>query len=63
MTRRAVVTGGTGGIGFHVARPLHEHGFTVTVVGRDPDRGADTVRRIGGRWGRAWRRRARCSCW
>lgn len=48
MTRRAVVTGGTGGIGFHVAQQLHENGFTVTVVGRDPDRGADAVRRIGG---------------
>lgn len=48
MTRKAVVTGGTGGIGFHVAQQLHEHGFTVTVVGRDPDRGADAVRRIGG---------------
>ncbi len=79
MTRRAVVTGATGGIGFHVARQLHEHGSTVTVVGRDPDRGADAVRRIGGdarflradlssprqvrALGRAWRRRARCSCW
>ncbi|RUQ98155.1 hypothetical protein [Labedella endophytica] len=29
-TRRAVVTGGTGGLGFHVARRLHEHGFDVT---------------------------------
>ncbi len=43
-----VVTGGTGGIGFHVAQQLHHHGFTVTVVGRDPGHGADAVRRIGG---------------
>lgn len=48
MTRIAVVTGGTGAIGFHVAQQQHEHGFTVTVVGRDPGRGADAVRRIGG---------------
>jgi len=48
MSRKAIVTGGTGGIGFHVAQQLHHHGFTVTVVGRDRGRGADAVRRIGG---------------
>lgn len=48
MTQKAIVTGGTGGIGFHVAQQLHHHGFTVTVIGRDPRRGADAVRRIGG---------------
>lgn len=48
MARKAVVTGGTGGLGFHVAQQLHQRGFTVTVVGRDPGHGADAVRRIGG---------------
>ncbi|MDN5750172.1 MAG: SDR family NAD(P)-dependent oxidoreductase [Pseudonocardia sp.] len=48
MSQKAIVTGGTGGIGFHVAQQLHHHGFTVTVIGRDPGRGADAVRRIGG---------------
>jgi NAD(P)-dependent dehydrogenase (short-subunit alcohol dehydrogenase family) len=48
MARKAVVTGGTGGIGFHVAQQLHHRGFTVTVVGRDPGRGAEAVRSIGG---------------
>jgi NAD(P)-dependent dehydrogenase (short-subunit alcohol dehydrogenase family) len=48
VARKAVVTGGTGGLGFHVAQQLHQRGFTVTVVGRDPGHGADAVRRIGG---------------
>lgn len=49
MTRKAVVTGGTGGIGFHVAMQLRQqHGFSVTIVGRDPDHGDDAVRAIGG---------------
>lgn len=48
MDRKAVVTGGTGGIGFHVAQRLHQRGFSVTVIGRDPGHGAEAVRRIGG---------------
>jgi NAD(P)-dependent dehydrogenase (short-subunit alcohol dehydrogenase family) len=48
MDRKAVVTGGTGGIGFHVAQQLHQRGFSVTVIGRDPGHGAEAVRRIGG---------------
>lgn len=48
MDRNAVVTGGTGGIGFHVAQQLHQRGFRVTVIGRDPGHGAEAVRRIGG---------------
>lgn len=46
--RRAVVTGGTGGIGFHVSQQLAHRGFEVTVVGRDPGRGEEAVRAIGG---------------
>lgn len=46
--RRAVVTGGTRGIGFHVANRLREHGLAVTVVGRDAEHGAEAVREIGG---------------
>lgn len=46
--RRAIVTGGTRGIGFHVASRLREHGLAVTVVGRDADHGAEAVRQIGG---------------
>lgn len=45
--RRAVVTGGTRGIGFHVASRLHAHGLAVTVIGRDADHGAEAVRQIG----------------
>jgi NAD(P)-dependent dehydrogenase (short-subunit alcohol dehydrogenase family) len=48
MVRKAVVTGGTGGIGLHVAVQLQEQGFEVTVVGRDPGRGQDAVGKIGG---------------
>jgi NAD(P)-dependent dehydrogenase (short-subunit alcohol dehydrogenase family) len=31
-----------------VAPQLLHHGFTITVIGQDPDRGADAARRIGG---------------
>jgi NAD(P)-dependent dehydrogenase (short-subunit alcohol dehydrogenase family) len=48
MDGKAVVTGGTGGIGFHVAQQLHQRGFSVTVIGQDPGHGAEAVRRIGG---------------
>jgi NAD(P)-dependent dehydrogenase (short-subunit alcohol dehydrogenase family) len=48
MTRKAVVTGGTRGIGFHVAMQLHQRGFAVTVIGRDPAHGEEAVRSIGG---------------
>ncbi|WP_020499814.1 SDR family NAD(P)-dependent oxidoreductase [Sciscionella marina] len=47
MVRKAVVTGGTGGIGFHVAAQLRSEGFEVTVVGRDAERGQEAVHRIG----------------
>ncbi|WP_028934072.1 SDR family NAD(P)-dependent oxidoreductase [Pseudonocardia spinosispora] len=45
---RAVVTGGTRGIGFHVAMELRRQGYAVTVVGRDPDHGEAAVGAIGG---------------
>ncbi|MFG2341790.1 SDR family NAD(P)-dependent oxidoreductase [Streptomyces yangpuensis] len=46
MTKTAVVTAGTGGIGLETARGLAAAGFAVTVVGRDADRGARAVERI-----------------
>jgi NAD(P)-dependent dehydrogenase (short-subunit alcohol dehydrogenase family) len=46
MSERAVVTAGTGGIGLETAKGLAEHGFAVTVVGRDSERGASAVERI-----------------
>ncbi|WP_436764491.1 SDR family NAD(P)-dependent oxidoreductase [Streptosporangium sp. V21-05] len=45
--RKAVVTGGTGGIGFYVASQLAEVGFAVTVVGRDAGRGQEAAGLIG----------------
>jgi uncharacterized oxidoreductase len=36
--KTVVVTGGTDGIGLHVARQLRERGANVIVVGRDPGR-------------------------
>lgn len=42
----ALVTGGTAGLGRAVAKRLAEDGFTVIVVGRNAERGADTVREI-----------------
>ena len=46
MSHRAVVTAGTGGIGLETAKGLAEHGFAVTVVGRNAERGASAVERI-----------------
>ncbi|RSS61520.1 SDR family NAD(P)-dependent oxidoreductase [Streptomyces sp. WAC06614] len=47
VDQRAVVTAGTGGIGLETAKGLAARGFAVTVVGRDPGRGARAVERIG----------------
>lgn len=46
MKRTAVVTAGTAGIGLETALGLAAAGFSVTVVGRDADRGARAVGRI-----------------
>ncbi|WP_062352059.1 SDR family NAD(P)-dependent oxidoreductase [Herbidospora yilanensis] len=46
MTKTALVTAGTGGIGLETALGLAAAGFAVTVVGRDPGRGARAVDRI-----------------
>ncbi|KJY33046.1 SDR family NAD(P)-dependent oxidoreductase [Streptomyces sp. NRRL S-495] len=46
MTKTAVVTAGTAGIGLETALGLARAGFSVTVVGRDADRGARAVDRI-----------------
>ncbi|QES52042.1 short-chain dehydrogenase [Streptomyces venezuelae] len=46
MTKTAVVTAGTGGIGLETALGLAAAGFAVTVVGRNAERGAMAVERI-----------------
>lgn len=46
MKRTAVVTAGTAGIGLETALGLAADGFSVTVVGRDADRGERAVGRI-----------------
>ncbi|PRY29584.1 short-subunit dehydrogenase [Pseudosporangium ferrugineum] len=51
--KKAVVTGGTGGIGLAVARSLAAAGYEVTVVGRDETRGAAAAKEIDGRFLRA----------
>lgn len=43
MTRRAVITAGTGGIGLETALGLTRAGFAVTVIGRNAERGARAV--------------------
>jgi short-subunit dehydrogenase len=41
--RTAIVTGASGGIGSAIAAMLHEEGFALTLVGRDPDKLAVVV--------------------
>ncbi|MET9089338.1 SDR family NAD(P)-dependent oxidoreductase [Streptomyces sp. NPDC004237] len=50
--KRAVVTGGTGGIGLETAVGLADRGWDVTVVARDSARGDATVARIDAHAGR-----------
>jgi uncharacterized oxidoreductase len=49
--RTILITGGTDGIGFELARQLAERGNTVIVTGRDPQRLADARRRLPGAHG------------
>ena len=44
--RTILITGGTDGIGFELARQLLERGNTVIVTGRDPQRLAEALRRL-----------------
>jgi NAD(P)-dependent dehydrogenase (short-subunit alcohol dehydrogenase family) len=44
--RRAIVTGGYGGVGYETSRALAGAGADVVIAGRDPARGADAVRRL-----------------
>ncbi len=46
MSERAVVTAGTGGIGLETAKGLARHGFAVTVVGRNAERGTSAIKEI-----------------
>ncbi|QUQ72320.1 SDR family NAD(P)-dependent oxidoreductase [Kutzneria sp. CA-103260] len=46
MGQTALVTAGTGGIGLETALGLAKAGFSVIVVGRDPERGERAVERI-----------------
>ncbi|MDY0810828.1 SDR family NAD(P)-dependent oxidoreductase [Kitasatospora purpeofusca] len=46
MTKTALVTAGTAGIGLETALGLADAGFSVTVVGRNTGRGAQAVDRI-----------------
>ena len=46
--RAAIVTGGSSGIGFAVARMLLDEGFAVTVAARRPDKLEAAVAELGG---------------
>jgi NAD(P)-dependent dehydrogenase (short-subunit alcohol dehydrogenase family) len=47
MKQNALVTAGTRGIGLEVALGLAQSGYSVTVVGRDPEHGEQATARIG----------------
>lgn len=44
--RRAVVTGATGGLGFHTALELARHGAEVAITARSEAKASDTVERL-----------------
>jgi NAD(P)-dependent dehydrogenase (short-subunit alcohol dehydrogenase family) len=44
--KTAIVTGATGGLGYETARMLAGAGARVILAGRNPDKGADALRRI-----------------
>ncbi|WP_375452407.1 oxidoreductase [uncultured Devosia sp.] len=44
--RTAIVTGATGGLGYETARLLAQAGAQVILAGRNPEKGADALRRI-----------------
>ena len=44
---KALVTGGTSGIGYGVANQLTEHGWQVIIVGRSQERGQAIAARTG----------------
>jgi NAD(P)-dependent dehydrogenase (short-subunit alcohol dehydrogenase family) len=44
--KTALITGGTGGVGFADAQALAAKGATVIIVGRNPQKGADAAERI-----------------
>ena len=52
-SRTALVTGGSAGLGRHVARYLAGHDYRVTIVGRDPEKLGAWVKQLPGsqhRW-------------
>jgi NAD(P)-dependent dehydrogenase (short-subunit alcohol dehydrogenase family) len=48
MTKLAIVTGATNGIGKEIARGLASSGMTVVIGARDLERGAQTAKELGG---------------
>jgi NAD(P)-dependent dehydrogenase (short-subunit alcohol dehydrogenase family) len=47
MTKIAIVTGATSGLGLETARQLGEAGYEVGLVGRNPDKGREALASIG----------------
>ena len=59
MSRSALVTGGTGGIGSAIVRRLRANGYEVVFCGRDEQRGAALERETGAVFFRRGRHRPR----
>ncbi|NIH78168.1 SDR family NAD(P)-dependent oxidoreductase [Amycolatopsis viridis] len=50
MTQKAIVTAGTRGLGFAVARELSQRDYEVTIIGRHAERGKEAAGEIGARF-------------
>jgi NAD(P)-dependent dehydrogenase (short-subunit alcohol dehydrogenase family) len=58
--KKAIVTGGTAGIGVAIARVLTEEGAEVTIPGRNSKKLSEAVSSLPG--GASWNRGRSCNC-
>lgn len=58
----SVITGGTSGIGYAIARTFFEHNSEVAIIGRDTNKGHQAVKDISNSYISSYRKRAKTGC-